>query len=563
MAREDFGNHGRPSFSFVILAIYATILALAIPFSQSGAYLESSPFYGSIFGAAPIALLILLASTISTTVAFIYAKNSNSTYNSCLGILILSGAAFQILPTLKGYFLYGTADPSNHLGTIITILNSGTNPSLNFYPAMHIFGAIFVQTTGFPLYYLPALLGELLYGCYLLGSFALVPILFESSASRRICYIVIPSFALGSYLIPTYFAFALVPTILWLYLSRNKFWSIPFIVLVATLTISHPLVSLFLILAIFFWHIVSRRELFDSRLAMMAIFWIGWMGYSLTFSSTVTAVVTRLGFGPSTSSTNVQEFLSYSGPLNSIELVARQFLPLFVIVLLELVLIMKWKKAGGSLGILTMMLLLALILFPTPVLLKSLDFGTTRFLPYLQFAAIFTAGIFLAKGALPFSRQAVIIVVIAFFVLTSALISYSSWYTFEPSNQITRNQFVADNWLFGYTQNNSVIGGPLFQTSDAYNLVKGEPLSITSVGLAPNPYYPFQDLHLAAHFELTRRTANYVLVISGSSVDAYESIYANTSYNSTDFQRILSNSKLDLIYSSMDQSYLYSTSPSG
>jgi len=68
-----------------------------------------------------------------------------------LAIVLITNTIFLLLPTFRGYALYGMYDTLSHLGYIKDILTTGQLGKNNFYPMVHILGVSLIQVAGLSL----------------------------------------------------------------------------------------------------------------------------------------------------------------------------------------------------------------------------------------------------------------------------------------------------------------------------------------------------------------------------------------------------------------------------
>ena len=382
--------------SYLVLVTFIAALLISALFSLSGMNAKFSPFYGDLFGFSPIALVIMVGLVASIGIGFL-CETKTSIYRTCLALSIIAGASFQILPALEGYFLYGNGDPSNHLGSVLTILQTGKISSLNWYPAMHIFTAIFLEITSLPMISSPSFLGEIIYFTFVLGSFSLIPKIFASDNARRVSMLVVTGAPVGSYMYPTYFALALLPVLMLSFQKNSTGWNVIFFVLSFALTISHPLVALLFVTSILVWHIFIKKESPGTKFAVLVCYFVGWLGYNLLFKLIIVEIVFKFGIGPAANGQVVPELISFFGLGTAIEIAARQILPLFVFALLELVVILKWRQRGFALMVLALLAVLSMLFYPASLVVSSLDIGIQRFLPYISIASFLLAGVFFVR----------------------------------------------------------------------------------------------------------------------------------------------------------------------
>jgi len=539
-----------------LVAVFLAALCFAIMSSGTDGRPEGSVLYGHLFGVSPLALLLFVVFGLAITLGLASALWNGLHYKLYLASALLAGGLFQILPALEGYYLFGKGDPSHHLGWIITLLNTGRTSSLNPYPSLHILSAMLVEVSGVPLFSLPVFVGEVVFILFLLGSFLLIPALFKSDSARRLSYLMLPSVSLGSYYVPQNYALALLPMILFLYTKRGRGAGMTYVSLLTALTITHPLVTLVLILTTGLWETFGKRQNLSTRTLLGAILLMCWMSYNLYISVGLSRLVSEFGLGSPPAESAVTEALSRLGPFEAAAIFGRQVGLTPILALVEIWLIARRRETGGHTGLLFFFLLLSFLLFPPSILVTSFGLTYRRFLPYLGLGSTLAAGVLTNNSISTSPRRTLTSLLLIGVFLTSILGTYPSWYNYYPSNQVTYDEYISSSWIFEHLPPAFAIGGPLYDPKNAWDLVEGTP----ATDAYWYRYYPFRELSVGYHFLLERNSSlrGFLLVTTLAARLDYATLYKNTdTFNVTDFHNILSRPNLNLVYSSPDVQVLH------
>lgn len=99
----------------------------------------------SIYSATPLIVWVFLGLSIFCGFAIlvyqVYTRQYeiNNPWIISLLLIMVPVVSILVLPTIRGYLLFGSGDPLTHLGLTSTILSTGHNPEQNLYPITHIF----------------------------------------------------------------------------------------------------------------------------------------------------------------------------------------------------------------------------------------------------------------------------------------------------------------------------------------------------------------------------------------------------------------------------------------
>lgn len=536
----------------LILGLIGCLIVTAA-FSETGAETEVSTLSGQIFGISPLAIFILLTFGVGIVVG-LWALDRAQLYRISLTLCVFAGLVFQLLPTIKGYFLFGNGDPSNHLGAILTIFNTGRLPILDQYPALHIVGAVLGEFTSISLLTLAPLLQEVFYVTFLLSSFALIPSLFKTIRERRVSYMMMSAFPLGYYLLPQFFALSLVPLIILLFKANNRNALFVYSLLLIGLGITHPLVALMLVAAFTLWTFIDGKRIFDSRITFGVIVVLLVFGYNGILTYGVVNVVRQLGIGI-TNESNVPVAISKLGWLNSFEILVKQAGLASLLAFVEIFLVIKTRNHGHG-NILIYFSLLAFLQIPATIFVTSFAVGYLRYFWFIEFCSFLISGLVASYMKAYWARMSIVIFLILVFIST-IITTYPSAYNFYENYQMSRNNYVSNAWLDRHISNGVEIGGPLYEPFNQWNLLEGLP-NKTVIG----EYlfvYPFTLLKVNYHFANETSGPNgAILVTTRLAFETYATLDKGTNtFDPNDFLSLLGNTQFDCVYSSTDEQLFY------
>lgn len=215
----------------------------------------NAPVFGyelSIYSSIPFFwVLIILAVFIAMSVIVFqaYIKIFAHFWLAFL-ILFLSSLIIFLVPIFRGYFIYGGNDPFAHLKTTNLIIADG-HFTENYYPIIHILGAVLVEISSLRLETVIKLLSPLFSMIYMLFTYYLALVV----SKRRDCATI--AAATGSIPLYAYFhvtvyphmiATFLLPLVFYLYFKSSdfKYYSLLMIMLIL-LPFTHAVPSLILI----------------------------------------------------------------------------------------------------------------------------------------------------------------------------------------------------------------------------------------------------------------------------------------------------------------------------
>lgn len=208
-------------------------------------------FWFLIFASMAIGLIVLFDT---------YLKGSSLWLISFI-LILFNIFILVILPYLRGYYYFGGEDSLVHMGTIRLIVEEGHMPIDSiaaFYPLMHYQGSFLQIILNLPLNTIPYL-GIFLYILiYSLSYIILSRLLTPSNAGRGLIIVLglLPIFGLDTMnYSPFVRAILLIPIIMYLFLkTRSNIHRLEFslilLIVLLSLPLLHPLVSIFLFILI-------------------------------------------------------------------------------------------------------------------------------------------------------------------------------------------------------------------------------------------------------------------------------------------------------------------------
>lgn len=244
--------------------------------------LVSTPFATgyelSIYDAYPSFFWFALVATIVCGIAIVllqaFAITASKWWMIGIAIIIVGNSIFLLLPTFRGYALYGRGDTLDHLGWTKDILTTGYVEQGDFYPIVHILMFAFVQIAGLPLEALSALLCVIFSGLYILGVYLLAKTITKQFGQA----LVVTAFAspltysiLHANILPSTFSFFMVPLLFYFFLKaevlrQNRLENIVLLYLfVFFITFAHPMTTLFVLAFFITFGVASELYLRVTR----------------------------------------------------------------------------------------------------------------------------------------------------------------------------------------------------------------------------------------------------------------------------------------------------------
>jgi len=221
---------------------------------------------------------LVLLSLVSSSIVVIFSSKAKLIHLG-LGLIILVNTLIIALPIFRGYFVYSRGDIISHIGNIKEIVASGSVPSQNFYPGIHILSSNIALVTEIPFGLLFQLLSLVFYLFFICSIYVLFRYGFNYT---RYKYLVL----IGTLLIfgtshiniiPNVMVFFFLPIILYLLIKVNtdkKVTSLSSIYFILTLYVifSHPIASvyvLFIIILFSLFMYISQKKSFSTLITKL------------------------------------------------------------------------------------------------------------------------------------------------------------------------------------------------------------------------------------------------------------------------------------------------------
>lgn len=226
----------------IFIPLIAALMALANPVTN---------YELSIYEGTPSIAWALLITSIIVGVVFIVYQTLNGYKRKDLislgfTLLLLAIGVIYLLPSLRGYYLYGRDDPPQHLGMIKTITSEGRISPGNFYPLSHVLIAILSMISALPSLTFARGFPIFLTLLYVANIFLLSKTIFRSKEAVLLATVAstIPLFTFpGSFYVEFspagHMALSMMPLIFSLHLKKKA--SIGVSVILVTLLIAYPM----------------------------------------------------------------------------------------------------------------------------------------------------------------------------------------------------------------------------------------------------------------------------------------------------------------------------------
>lgn len=248
-------------------------------------------------------------------------------------LILFSNAVLLSLGNLHGYWLYGRGegDVLYHIGAMKDIIFNGYIERGNFYPILHIMGAIMAYMTDISFEKITTLIRIILFSCFPLSIYFLSASMFKAYWKRLLItsFSTLMIFSLFSMTFhPSILSITLIPFVLGLY--QYKSWqnkkpvefSILTIVFCFLIIFMHPMTTIFLVVVLFGYLIIpalfAKSYLKTNPLKLILITSTIFLAWYLSFASiewSIKNIYVSLFFEPETSIVNY-----YADTYSSIEL---------------------------------------------------------------------------------------------------------------------------------------------------------------------------------------------------------------------------------------------------
>jgi len=266
--------------TFALLGVGALLGAVAIAIAVPPA----NRYELSIYDAYPSVFWVLIVVAIFAG-ALVIVRSAGITGDRSwaygLVIMLVTNALLLLLPYIRGYRMFGRADPMSHLGFIQNIINTGGVTS-NIYAPTHVLALAVVDATGFELTTVSMLIPIVFSMVYFGSIFYALKSLFDSRKKflYGLPFVMLPVLRhahLGFR--PFDLSVMLIPLLLYLLIKSQQYVKpsirLPFVVILVATLLYHPLTALFSIGVILLFYIGKYipqvTDLFSSPTNVLAL----------------------------------------------------------------------------------------------------------------------------------------------------------------------------------------------------------------------------------------------------------------------------------------------------
>lgn len=274
-------------------------------------YFNVSNYEISVYGSYPIYfwVFLILIELIGIQILIIELINNKKTNHSIIGILLIYFVNLLILLVPLKYYFYGMDDSISHAGYIKDILISGNSGISDFYPLSHIWVVIVSIISNLSYLKIILLAVPLFYSVYIIGIFLLSKKITTDENKRNFILIFSTIFPVGIYtsqFYPIGLGIFCIPLILYLFLKKDKIqYSFLFVLICFFAVFLHPLISVFLILALATYGASSflylkfnkiesgkfRFSYITNSILLLIVTLIAWMGSFWIFGAKIQSLV--------------------------------------------------------------------------------------------------------------------------------------------------------------------------------------------------------------------------------------------------------------------------------
>lgn len=214
-------------------------------------------------------------------------------------LLVMTNALFLLLPPIRGYVIYGQADPMSHIGYVRDIMSSG-GVGNNIYPPMHLLVMAVSEATGADLFTVGLFVPLAFAGLYFGGMYYVLLYLFDSR--RQVLFglpfVLLPILGDAHISLRPYdLSLLFLPVVFYLFFKSQRSPTpstrIAFVVALVTLLLYHPLTALFLVVMFSLYFLARIVPGVDDRystptnfISLSAVVFLAWY-------SNFTGIITR------------------------------------------------------------------------------------------------------------------------------------------------------------------------------------------------------------------------------------------------------------------------------
>ncbi|MDS0255536.1 hypothetical protein [Haloarcula argentinensis] len=299
----------------VLLLVVSTAIVLTTPpaaeYEISLYESYPAPFWGCVVGSLFAGALLIFGSI---------GHQDERSWIFGTALMLATDALLLLMPLIRGYVMYGDADPLTHLGYVQDIANTGTTGA-NIYPLAHLLVFATADATGLETMTLAMLIPAVFSAVYFGG---MIYLLFQVADSRRgfllgLPFVLLPILGYSHLLFrPFDFSILLIPVVLYLFFKSQRYPTpairAALVLTLLSLLLYHPLTAVFVAGVFMLYYAVqyvprvrtiyrSPTSSFGLSLAIILSWYSNFPGIILRFDT-----IYRVLFGTESSDAPVQAY---------------------------------------------------------------------------------------------------------------------------------------------------------------------------------------------------------------------------------------------------------------
>ncbi|MDQ2074384.1 hypothetical protein RBH20_17740 [Haloarcula sp. H-GB4] len=312
-------THSRTTEAIAVVGVLLLLISTAIVVISP----QATEYEISLYDSYPASFWGCIIGSLFAGSLLIFRSVGNPNERSWVfgaSLMLATDALLLLMPLIRGYVMYGDADPLTHLGYVQDIVNTGTTGA-NIYPLAHLLVLATADATGLKAMTL-AMLTPVIFSAVYFGG--MVSLLFQVTDSRRgfllgLPFVLLPILGYSHLLFrPFDFSILLIPVVLYLFFKsqRNPAPAIRAILVLSLVGILlyHPLTAVFVTGIFLLYYTVqyspkiqtiyqSPTSAFGFSLAVIAGWYSNFPGVILRFDT-----IYRVLFGSGSNDAPVQAY---------------------------------------------------------------------------------------------------------------------------------------------------------------------------------------------------------------------------------------------------------------
>jgi hypothetical protein len=311
--------HSRASRAIAVVGVLLLVVSTAIvlttpPATEYEISLYESypdPFWGCVVGSLFAGALLIFRSI---------GHRGERSWLLGTVLMLATDALLLLMPLIRGYVMYGDADPLTHLGYTQDIANTGATGA-NIYPLAHLLVFATADATGLEMMTLAMLIPAVFSAVYFGG---MIYLLLQVADSRRgfllgLPFVLLPILGYSHLLFrPFDFSILLIPVVLYLFFKSQRYPTpqirAVLVLMLLSLLMYHPLTAVFVAGVLMLYYVVqyvprvrtiyrSPTSSFGLSLAVIVSWYSNFPGVILRFDT-----IYRVLFGTESSDAPVQAY---------------------------------------------------------------------------------------------------------------------------------------------------------------------------------------------------------------------------------------------------------------